>query len=85
MGDDGTTVGTYFNTDEQSELLDEFDERFGDDPGRSAAVKDAMRLLLAADDAIDATGFEFDSERDKRMFVRQAILDQPRRERERED
>lgn len=77
MGDDGTTIGTYFNADEQADVLADFDERF---ESRSESVKDAMRLFLAADDAIDATGYDFDSEQSKRMFVRQAILDQFRRE-----
>lgn len=80
MGDE-TTIGTHFSEDEQDGLLAEFDARFDN---RSAAVKDAMRMYLAAEQAIDATGYAFPNERDKRMWVRQAILDQPRRERDRE-
>lgn len=80
MGDDGTTIGTYFNADEQEGLLSEFDERFEDDPGRSAAVKNAMELSLAVESALDATGYEFEHPREKRMFVRQAILDKFRAE-----
>lgn len=76
---DGTTIGTYFSDEEQDELLAEFDEAFGDDPGRSAAVKEAMRMYLAVDEAIEKTGYDLD-ERGKRMFVRQAIFDRYRAE-----
>ena len=74
----GTTVGIWNGADDT--IFEEFDEHFGTDPSysRSKRIKDAMRLALAVDQALEDAGAEdFDiSERPLRTFLRQAVLDE---------
>lgn len=69
-----TTIGIWIGDDD--DLLDRFDRQFGrTDPqwSRSKEVKEAMRLHIAVAEAIDDLGYDFDSERSKRHWVRQAL------------
>lgn len=81
--DDDPTPGTtgVWIGEGDLELLATFDDRFADGPGRSAAIKDAMRLSLAVREAMEATGVDpdgFDSTRALRAWVRQAVVDAAR-------
>jgi len=70
MADDGTSVGTWFNARERRTILEPFDERFDD---RSGAIRSAMRMYQYIDEALDDQDLEFATERDKRIWIRQAI------------
>ncbi|MFB6217604.1 MAG: hypothetical protein ABEH77_00235 [Halobacteriaceae archaeon] len=71
--DGGTTIGVWVGEDE--DVVDRVDERLDYGDSRSAYAKEALELKLAVDEAIEGVGLEFDTEREKRAFVRQAILD----------
>lgn len=64
---------------EDTDLLDEYDDRYGPHR-RSAAIRDAMALQLTVESALDRYDFEFDSEIEKRHWVRQAIFHEAERE-----
>jgi hypothetical protein len=70
---DGTTIGVWVAADDR--IVDRVDERLGYGDSRSQYVKDAMRLRLTVEDALETADLEFDSEREKRAFLRQAVLD----------
>lgn len=71
--DGGRTVGVWVGSGET--VIDRVDERLGYGDSRSQYTKDALELRLAVDDALETVGLEFDSEREKRAFVRQALVD----------
>jgi hypothetical protein len=71
--DEGTTIGVWVGAEER--VVDRVDDRLGYGDSRSQYVKDALRLRLAVEEALDTAGLEFDSEREKRAFLRQAVLD----------
>ena len=73
-----TTVGVWIPREFD---LREFDERVCDGDARSKQIREAMQLLLAVEDVLDTAGLDLDG-RERRMWVRQACLDQLRRERE---
>ena len=73
MTDGGTTIGIWVGEDDT--VLDRVDDRLDYGDSRSAYARAALELQVAVDDAIEASGLSFDSEREKRMFVRQAVLD----------
>ena len=82
MSDDsGSTVGVWIPDD--SDLVDEFDRVVCDGNARSEQIREAMRLLIAVESTLDDAGYEMSS-RDRRMWVKQACLDQIRAERSRE-
>lgn len=70
MADESTSVGTYFNRRDIRNVLEPFDERF---EKRSQAIKNAMRMYVYIDEALEDQDLEFANERDKRIWVRQAI------------
>ena len=79
--DEETTIGIYFGP--RDDLRERFDEQLDEGNAsysRSGAVKDAMELYLVIDEVLDDFDFDFPNERSKRHFVRQAIVDQARRE-----
>ena len=77
MPDDGTSVGTWFNARERRNILEPFDERFDD---RSGAIREAMKMYVYIDEALEDQELEFSNERDKRIWVRQALNNELRRE-----
>lgn len=77
----GKTVGIWIGEDE--DLIERFDEELGTkEPkySRSESIKDAMEFYLHIQDALDNSDLSFASERDKRMWIRQAIFDRARAE-----
>lgn len=78
MAGNGTTVGIWVG--ESDDVVDKFDEALGSDPqySRSEKIKDAMRLYVAVEDAIENADYAFDAEQAKRHWVRQAVMDQVR-------
>ena len=70
-----TTIGVWIGDGET--IDDRFDDQLGSAPAysRSRRIKDAMELYLVVEDVLDGSGYTFDSERSKRHFVRQALLD----------
>lgn len=86
-GDDGASTGTtgVWIGENDAEMLAEFDARFKQERGRSRAIKDAMRLYLDVHETLDSDGVDaesFPSDREFRAWVRQALVDQLRRESE---
>ncbi|MFB9804159.1 hypothetical protein ACFFQF_01055 [Haladaptatus pallidirubidus] len=77
---DGTTIGIWVG--ENDDVVDQFDEKLGTHPkySRSESIKDAMALKIAVEEVLDEVGYDFDSERSKRHWVRQALLDHARDE-----
>lgn len=78
------TTGVWIG-DEDAEMVAAFDARFKADRGRSAAIKEAMRLYLDVYEALDASGVDpdgFPSDREFRAWVRQAVVDHATRESE---
>ena len=79
--ENGGTVG--FWVPEDSDVVDEFDRVVCDGEARSKQIREAMRLLIAVESTLDDAGYDMSS-RDRRMWVKQACLDQIRAERSRE-
>jgi len=81
---DGETFGTWVGDNET--VKDDFDDQLGQRPdySRSKMVKEAMRMYLDIDAALDEIEYTFPNERAKRGFIRQAILTQARIESERD-
>jgi hypothetical protein len=77
--DSGTTVGVWIPED--SDLIEQFDREVCSGEARSKQIREAMDLLLTVEDVLSTAGMDL-SGRERRMFVRQALLDQIRRERE---
>lgn len=71
--DGGTTIGIWVGEDE--DVVERVDGRLDYGDSRSGYAKEALELRLAVDDALAEAGLEFDSPREKRAFLRQAILD----------
>ncbi len=77
----GKTAGIWIGEDE--DLIERFDEELGTkEPtySRSESIKDSMEFYLHIQDALDDMDLTFPSERDKRMWIRQAIFDRARSE-----
>jgi len=76
---DGSTTGVWIPSD--SDLLARYDARFatGD---RSAHIRAAMELHLMIDEVLEQADVadQIEAGRARRAFVRQAVLDQLRRE-----
>ena len=82
MSDDsGSTVGVWIPED--SDVVAEFDRVVCDGEARSKQIREAMRLLIAVEETLDDAGYDMD-DRSRRMWVKQACLDQLRAERSRE-
>ena len=78
MSDDsGSTVGVWIPDD--SDLIEQFDREVCGDDYRSKQIREAMELLIAVEEVLGTAGMDL-SGRDRRMFVRQALLDEIRRE-----
>ena len=75
-----TTIGIWVG--EEETLVDDFDDQLGHYPSysRSKRIKDAMRLYMAVEDALEQGHLDFDREIEKRMWIRQAVLDRQRNE-----
>jgi hypothetical protein len=74
----GTTVGVWIPED--SDIIEEFDrEVVGPGGSRSAHILQAMELLIAVEDVLGTVGVDLDP-RERRMLVRQALLDHFREE-----
>lgn len=78
--DEGASTGVYMPQD--STLLDRYDQRYPDHK-RSEAIRNAMELQLVVEDLLDDHDYGFSAEREKRHWVRQALLDKIRAERDR--
>lgn len=82
MATDGTTIGVWIG--EHDDMLSAFDAALACGPdhagSRSEKIKYAMAMSTTIEETLDDIGYEFDAEPSKRHFVRQAILDQARRE-----
>lgn len=79
--DHGTTIGIYIGQDDGS-LIEDYDTAHN--PGtrtysRSKAIKEDMRLGIAIQDTLDTIGYDLEGHM-LRSFVRQAMLEQARRE-----
>jgi hypothetical protein len=76
----GDTVSIWIDQ-ERVDDINEFDAyyrlEYGSDYGIGDQIKEAMRLKLAVDKALDDADVDLD-ERGKRAFVRQLILDDAR-------
>lgn len=68
----GHTTGVWIPED--SDLLDRFDAIYGEHE-RSAAIRGAMELQIDVDRILAEQDLEFSSQREKRHFVRQCLLD----------
>lgn len=82
MSKEGTTIGIW--VDEGSDLVERFDRTFNKGEGvysRSKAVKDAMEMAIEIENGLHRVGFEAMEGRDRRAWVKQALIDQARRER----
>ena len=79
--ENGGTVGVWIPDD--SDLVAEFDRTVCDGEARSKQIRAAMRLLIAVEETLDDAGYDL-SGRERRMWVKQACLDQLRAERSRE-
>lgn len=77
---DETTLGVWIP--KGSDLPERFDDQLADGAGysRSAEILEAMELLITVDRTLEELDYEFDSDASRRHFVRQAILEQARRE-----
>lgn len=89
MGFDApTTIGVHVGEGEEERMVENFDRHFSNRRGaeyrRSGTIKDAMAFYLAVDEVLAGLDFELESERDKQMFIRQAIYDRARAERDAE-
>jgi hypothetical protein len=83
MADDGTTIGVWIGPGDQ-QLVEEFDAVHNGGDGtysRSEAIKDAMRLAVSIEETMAEAGLEHLDGRGRAAFVRQAILDEARRQR----
>lgn len=69
---DGRTTGIWIGDDE--DVLDRVDARRSGE-SRSEWIKNAMRLRLAVDGALDDGVTPYATKREKRAFVRQALTD----------
>lgn len=78
--DGGTTTGIWVG--ENEDVVERVDDRLAYGDSRSEWIKAAMELRLAVDDALAGADAEFDTDREKRAFVRQALLDALREERD---
>lgn len=85
MGSDGETIGIWVPEDDTT--VDDFDRvlgnKLGSDYTRSSKVKDAMDLYRVVEELLDELDYREMDEASKRHFVRQAILEEDRRDRER--
>lgn len=77
----GDTTGIWFGDDES--LLEEFDEHFSDRDGsdysRSKRIKDAMRLALRIDAALESADADLDiGDHPTGAMCREAILEEYR-------
>ena len=79
--ENGGTVG--FWVPEDSDVVDEFDRVVCDGEPRSKQIREALKLLTAVEETLDDAGYDL-SDRERRMWVKQALLDQLRRERSQE-
>lgn len=82
MSDDGRTIGIW--VEEGSDLIDRFDSTFNKGEGiysRSKSVKESMELAIEVEMTLRRVGFENMEGRDRRAWVKQALLDQARQER----
>lgn len=82
MSDDGRTIGIWI--EEESDLIDRFDSTFNTGEGiysRSKSVKESMELAIEVEMMLRRVGFENMEGRDRRAWVKQALLDQARQER----
>lgn len=86
MTDGGTTIGVWVGEDD--DVIDEFDERLDCGPNhvgsRSEEIKEAMRLAVVVQETIDGFPYEIDGA-PLRHQVRQALIEQDRREAAMED
>jgi len=85
MADDdtGTTIGVWIGPADR-DLVAEFDAVHNDGDGtysRSDAVKSAMRLAVTIEETMAEAGLDHLDGRGRAAFVRQAILDEARRQR----
>lgn len=76
----GATTGVWIPKD--SALLDRYDQRY-DEHQRSEAIRNAMELQLVVEAVLDDADYGFGAEREKRHWIRQALLDTIRAERDR--
>lgn len=69
-----------FGVSMDDDMADRIEEslEYGDD--RSERIRALAGDGLVIEDALDDLGYEFDTDRDRRAFVRQALLDRGRRE-----
>lgn len=77
----GTTIGVWIPED--SDLVDRFDITFSGGPGsysRSKELSEAMELHITVENVLEEINYGFGSGRQRRHFVRQALLAQARRE-----
>lgn len=74
--DEGTTVGIWIG--ENDDVLSRVDDRLDYGDSRSDWIREAMKLRLAVDEALDGTDLSFGNDRERRAFVRQAVLDAAR-------
>lgn len=72
MADKETSPGFY--VPDESDLMERY-QAYHDDHKRSEAIRNALELQMVVEDAFENAPWTFDSERDKRANVRQAILD----------
>lgn len=86
MGSDGTTIGIWVS--ERNDIVERFDDVLGtrdSNYSRSESIKEAMELYLTVEETLAELDYNFPAEQSKRHFVRQAILEQARREADRDD
>ena len=67
----GTTTGVWIPED--SDLLDRYDTLYGQNE-RSARIREAMELQLVVEEVLTDAGYDLTG-RDRRAWVRQALLD----------
>ena len=79
--ENGGTVGVWIPED--SDVVAEFDRVVCDGEARSKQIREALKLLTAVEETLDDAGYDMD-DRSRRMWVKQACLDQIRAERSRE-
>jgi hypothetical protein len=83
MADDGTTIGVWIGPDDRA-LVEEFDAVHNGGDGtysRSESIKEAMRLAVRIEETMTEAGLDHLDGRGRAAFVRQAILDEARRQR----
>lgn len=86
MGTDdesGTTIGVWIGPGDQK-LLTKFDAQLVSKPGnsRSDCIKRAMADAVEIDKVLENADIEFPSDRERRHWIRQALLDMVAEERE---